>query len=801
MIDSTQWVNTQKLIKWSNKPDKTLLIIIKETMKRIVWLMSLMILIGSCTEEHIGIYVKSNDELNDAIRNAMAGNEIILANGTWKDVQINFMAYGTPINPIILRAETPGQVFIEGASNLKFGGAHLKVVGLYFRNGYSPSGPVVSFRINQDTIANNCRLTNCVIEDYNQISRGKTDNWVEFWGKFNQMDHCYLAGKSNRGPTVRVRIEGNENIRNYHKIINNHFGPRPPKGGPSAETIQLGNSSTSMSPSNTLVANNFFERCNGEVEVISSKTNYNEFRNNVFYKCEGSLVMRHGNYCTIDGNIFIGEENNEHIGGIRIINTGHRVFNNYFYNLRGQNFRAPLAIMNGIPRSPMNRYGQVTDVVVAYNSWINCVSPWQFGVGSNIDQKDVLPASEIRSARPIRMIVANNIIYNQVGDTVPVVAYDRLEGIDFKNNIINNQGIAFEQIDGLSNHAFTMSEVNDKIFAPDDNLSDFDVYEGFDFDLISGDLFGNSRMGINKIGAIVGRKTTETDVLNTEEYGTDWYEMTSYRKESNTILVSSDSGEFREKLMHAEDGDLFELSAGDYEIDSSLIIDKHITIRGIDENKDVKIIYKGEPGTPAFELLAKGNLRLEHLSLKGTKVQHAFATGINNMSSHYHLEVNGCRISDFNYIFKAYKESMSDSISFKQTEFRNCKNGIDLSAEDDDRGDYNTEHLLINECLFENIGSNVINYYRGGYDESTIGGDLNIIKSTFVNCGRNDKSRVLLNTYGIINVNIEDCTFKNNRVKNIAILWGAKNNRHSGNTISNSGKILVEENLKLKLVY
>ena len=63
-----------------------------------------------------------------------------------------------------------------------------------------------------------------------------------------------------------------------------------------------------MSPSNTMVANNYFEKCNGEVEVISSKTNFNEFRNNIFYKCEGSLVMRHGNYCIIDGNYFIGDE-------------------------------------------------------------------------------------------------------------------------------------------------------------------------------------------------------------------------------------------------------------------------------------------------------------------------------------------------------------------------------------------------------------------------------------------------------------------------------------------------------------
>ena len=174
-----------------------------------------------------------------------------------------------------------------------------------------------------------------------------------------------------------------------------------------------------MAPSHTLVANNFFDHCNGEVEVISSKTNFNEFRNNVFYKSEGSLVTRHGNYCIVDGNIFIGDEKSEQIGGVRLIGTGHWVTNNYFYNLNGQTFRSPLAVMNGIPKSPLNRYLQVTDVVVANNSWVNCVSPWQFGVGSNVDQKDILPKSEIRSATPIRTIVANNLIYNETTYSPP----------------------------------------------------------------------------------------------------------------------------------------------------------------------------------------------------------------------------------------------------------------------------------------------------------------------------------------------------------------------------------------------
>ena len=245
------------------------------------------------------ILVSNVDELNKAISDAKPGTEIVMANGIWEDIQIRFVAKGTEERPTTLRAETPGEVIIQGQSDLKLGGEYLVVDGLYFKNGSSSSRSVIQFFINDDTLANHSRVTNCVIKDFNKPQRNKQDLWVLFKGRYNQLDHCYLAGKSNRGPTIRVDLAGNQSIKNYHKINNNHFGPRPPKGGPSAETIQLGNSSTSMAPSHTIVQNNLFDKCNGEVEVISSKTNFNEFRNNVFYKSEGSLVTRHGNYCIV----------------------------------------------------------------------------------------------------------------------------------------------------------------------------------------------------------------------------------------------------------------------------------------------------------------------------------------------------------------------------------------------------------------------------------------------------------------------------------------------------------------------
>jgi len=769
-------------------------------MKYSVFLPLLILLLSSCNDSGTksSLLVNNNNELHQAITTVQPGDEIVLANGTWEDVQIRLTANGTKDHPITLRAETPGQVFIQGESDLKLGGDYLIVSGLYFINGYSPSRSVITFAV-EDTVANHCIVTNCVIEDYNKLQRNFQDLWVLFKGRHNQMDHCYLAGKSNRGPTVRVDLEGNQNIKNYHKIINNHFGPRPPKGGPSAETLQIGNSYTSMCPSYTLVANNLFEECNGEVEVISSKTNFNEFRNNVFYKSEGSLVTRHGNYCTVDGNYFIGDEASENIGGVRLIGTGHIVTNNYFYKLKGQNFRSPLAVMNGIPKSPLNRYIQVTDVVVAYNSWINCTAPLQFGVGSNVSQKDVLPASEIRSARPIRTIVANNLIYNEEGDKTPIVAHDKLDGIQFKSNIINNQGVNFEAVPGLESKSFTLNKLDENIWVPSADFPEVAVFAGFEFDQFSKDLFGASRDKKNAVGAIVGKPKVAPSLFDKANYGTNWYATEKTKEEPKTHLANATN--LADLIANAQNGAIITLEAGDYEIPSSLKIDKTLSIQPAKSDGKVTLSYKGEENTPLFEMNPKGQLTLKGIILRGGGNQHAFASLKNNMSSLYNLTVEDCEIEGFNYILKAYKYSFAEHINFSATSFTNCQNGLELSEETEDKGEYNAENISIDNCLFNGIGANVIDYYRGGYDESTVGGNLSVTNSTFTNCGADEKNGILLNTYGIINVDISGNTFVNNQVKLVALLWGAKNNTHSNNKVNNSGKIVVEENLKLNLLY
>tara|TARA_R110000868_G_scaffold264879_1_gene523511 strand:+ start:26588 stop:28834 length:2247 start_codon:yes stop_codon:yes gene_type:complete len=743
------------------------------------------------------IKVNNEEELKTAIKSAVPGDEIILANGVWKDIQIQFYGNGTKEAPIVLRAETLGKVSIEGVSDLKMGGTFLIVKGLYFKNGYSPSQTVIDFHIDSKAIANNCKVTDCVIEDFTQLNRANDDHWVEFWGRHNELSKSYLAGKSNQGPTIMVVLKGNEQINNYHQIINNHFGPRPRKGGPHGETIQIGDSGTSMTPSFATVANNLFERCNGEVEIISNKSNNNIYRNNIFYKSEGSVVLRHGNYCTIDGNIFIGDDNSEFIGGIRLINTGHWITNNYFYKIKGKEFRSALAVMNGVPKSPQNRYNQVTDAVVAYNTFVDCSTPWQFSVGANMNKSDVLPLQEIRSARPTRTIVANNVIYNQVANGFPIKAYDKVDGVLFKNNITNSPNISDVKDEGILTESFTMSKISDWLYVP--TINQKEVYKGFDFETIEKDLFGADRSKSNAVGAIV-LPVTNKGQINRKEYGSSWFSNENKTVPSKVIQVGS-TNELVSALSKNVSGSTIELKKGVYKLDTSLVIDKNITLRSHDATNKATLIYKGKNNTAAFLMVPKGNLNLSNVILKGGNTQNAFATKEKNMASAYNLKIDKSEISDFDYVLRVYKDAFADTISVNNSTIKNCKRGLSLAAEKDDLGEYNAEFVYITNTKFDGIENTVLDYYRGGYDESTIGGNLVFDNNTVTNSGKSEESGLLIKNRGIVNVAVSNNTFTNNEVKVIAVFWGEKDQKPVNNTIKDSGEFKIEQNLKQKMMY
>src|SRR5690606_32050403 len=216
-----------------------------------------------------------------------------------------------------------GKVIISGESTLKIAGEHLIIKGLHFKNGYTPDKDLIVFRLNNDNLANNCRLTETVIEDFSHPNRFKSENWIVLWGKNNRVDHCTFVDKLTAGPVLIAELNDERSQQNYHSVDHNYFKGRQRFGSNGGETIRIGVSRYSLTPSRTQIVDNYFERCNGEVEIVSIKSGENNISRNTFFECEGGLVLRHGSNNIVNANLFLGN-NKPFTGGVRIVNPGHQ---------------------------------------------------------------------------------------------------------------------------------------------------------------------------------------------------------------------------------------------------------------------------------------------------------------------------------------------------------------------------------------------------------------------------------------------------------------------------------------------
>ncbi len=451
--------------------------------KQLNKILSLMILISisAYAKEY---FVTTSAELNSAISLSKPGDVIVMKNGTWTNITINFQNNGIAGSPITLKAETIGQVTFSGKSNLRIGGNYLIVDGFVFKNGFSSSGTaVVEFKSSGGIESNYSRLTNTSIVEYNPTD-AKTDyKWISLYGTHNRVDHCYLRGKTHIGTTLVVWLS---NKPNYHLIDSNYFAYRPvfPENG--AETIRIGTSDWSMYDSFTTVEFNYFEECNGETEIISSKSCGNIYRYNTFKNCQGTLTLRHGNRCIVEGNYFFCGKKTDS-GGIRIIGEDHKVINNYIDDSYGTSYKAGITIMNGVPNSPLNRYFQVKRAVVANNTVVN--ARMSLNVGAGKDSELSLP--------PLDCIIANNIFYSSQS---PLVTFtDTPISMTWSGNVFSGAAIGMTLPPDNYNFNPQMIKGSDNIYRLQAGSLAIDK-ANVNYNYVATDFDGQTRI-VNDIGA------------------------------------------------------------------------------------------------------------------------------------------------------------------------------------------------------------------------------------------------------------------------------------------------------------
>lgn len=710
--------------------------------------------------------VENIEQFNQKAKTLQPGDSLILANGVWKDCEFKLKVAGLEGKSIYLLAETPGKVFIEGKSRLQFSGKFIHIAGLIFRNGFTPKSVVIEFRTSSTEYAYNSVLSNCVIDRFSN-HKDSADHWVGIYGKNNRVEYCYFGGKANEGTTLVVWPNDSNSINNNHLITHNYFGPRPRLGSNGGETIRIGTSQVCHLNSGSVVANNYFERCNGEVEIISNKSGGNKFLNNTFYECEGSMVLRHGDNGVVAGNWFIGN-GKPFTGGVRIINEGHQVYNNYFYKLRGDDFRTPLVIMNGIPNSPANGYAPVKNVIVANNTFVDCSAPWAFGVGAGSRDRTVTPESTL---------ILNNIVYSPT-ETDLIRIYDKTNGIKLDNNLmISKAGI-------LPGEGFISGDIErGNVFGIDFITSKVKARKlGF----IRTDILGTARTE-PVIGAFqqIGTEP-KTEIASAANCGPAWFhpghQLTS-QKPVAVVKVAPGTDILTRTIAKLNAGDIVELEEGIHIITRKIVLSKSITIRSITGAKTKPVIRMEvqRENASMFEIEGSPMVRFDNVSILGDSkahfpIKYAIVTS-KEFASGYNLIIDGCEISDFNVetgsVFNAYKSTIADSIIIRNSVLKNAFRGFNLSQEKDDKGKYSAEYVRFENSVFSNITQYVIDYYRGGTDESTIGGVLEVDHCVFDQIAKDEKHYVL-KTNGIVFVTLKNSIFMRSLTKQPVRLTGTK---------------------------
>jgi poly(beta-D-mannuronate) lyase len=498
--------------------------------------------------------------------------------------------------------------------------------------------------------------------------------------------------------------------------------------------------------SNTRITGNFFEHCDGETEIISIKSGGNMVRNNFFKECQGTVVLRHGNFNTVENNIFAGN-NKPGTGGVRIINKGQWVVNNLFYQCRGDGFRSPMAIMNGVPNSPAHRYVAVTDAVVANNSFADC-TPMSFCEGSDAE----------RSVPPKNVFFINNIFYN-TKDSILYQVHDSINGIFFANNQVSRamkaalaEGFVKTGLQAVKTASLwvPVTKVPPNNTVPDSLQS-----------------IATQRLltPLSSTPGFRGQKNVPQLTIGASQVcGAAWFRKKEMPVPEKVMKLNcKNAAEVVAALGQAAPAKLeIVLTGREYLFGSAININKDVQFTGPGKTS---IQFSYPAAKPGFFILLKAGYTLSFnnltLDVTGITATSFISTDTAGSCEHSALVMTSCNFYGLTTaFFNAAKTSVLDSIVLNRCAFTNMKGGLlSMTEETDKKGYYNAEQIKITNSRFTNIQGPLLAVIRSGTDESTMGPRFHCFNNSFSNCSASGEALIYL--YGVQYSLIEKNSFRN----------------------------------------
>ncbi len=689
--------------------------------------------------------VSTTQELVNSGLQAKAGDTVVIKSGNYPNCNLIISAKGTARQPIVFMAQVPGSVHFTGNSYLHITGTYITVTGVVFKDGYAGKNHVWQFSHGKE-VANNSRITASSIQSFNNPLRLDENHWLTLSGKNNRVDHCNFTDKTNLGVLVAVLLDDDRSRINNHSIDSNYFGIRKPLGSNAGEMIRVGVSQHCTFYSNTVIKNNFFEYCDGETEIVSIKSCGNKVVGNVFKECQGAVVLRHGNDNTVEGNLFYGNDK-EGTGGVRVINEGNWIVNNFMSHCKGQGFRSPLAIMAGVFNSPANRYLPVRDAVIANNTFLNC-TPFSISEGKDTE----------RSVDPKNVLLLNNLFYaNTPGPLCYTVS--TIDSVFAAGNIFS-ASLTNPGVQGFTAGTISMQKWYSKGFpvigASGANNATKKILDSLN-------AIASTR-GVRAFSNTIGANNLNyfsALLANAPKLGNSWESKkastaTSATNTTKTITVSNASE--LEAAISAGAYTKIIFKAGTYTFLEPIVIKGNVIISS---NGAAVNFATSSAINNLFTLHQNAQLTIQNSSINASAVaaQHFMAVTSDGSGIHSSISITGCKIEGFAgaAIIMAPKSSYLDKITIQNSVFENNKATLlSLKDEDDNKGYYNAERIVVNNNSFMNHVGPLALIYRGGNDESTMGPIFSFSANKIVNCAANEP---LLGLFGVQQSTIENNMF------------------------------------------
>ncbi|MGD7707063.1 polysaccharide lyase 6 family protein [Microlunatus sp. Y2014] len=386
--------------------------------------------------------VSTPAELGAAYAWAEPGDVIMMKNGTWRDVGIEFRAMGTAERPITLRAQTPGGVIISGSSYLRILGDHLVVDGLTFRDGAAPDDRyhLIQFSdwLNSDpfdggTFSNHCRLTNVMIDGFNQAAAGSA-LWVGLWGHHNRIDHCSFVNKAKNGLVIVAwRPFGDPD---HHQIDHNYFADMPSSGPGGMVLVRIGDGNQATKASHSVIEHNLFERITGIGNIINLKCSDTIVRDNTFRQATGAINLRAGHRNVIERNFIlppIPDLNNDYFGGgVNVIGEDHVIRGNYFQDCSTR-FKNGIGLYQGDAENAPGKgsYYPTKNVLIENNTLVDNYTNFRVGVigGGSFPEGDIdIPVENI-------IYCGNAVVGNESPEPVMSIINPPIGDIVYERNM------------------------------------------------------------------------------------------------------------------------------------------------------------------------------------------------------------------------------------------------------------------------------------------------------------------------------------------------------------------------------